>query len=188
VEDIRLYILLGFEHVFPFGSDHVLFIVSLFLFKSNWKDLLAQSVVFTLAHSLSLLLAFLGLPFPSSLWVEPIIALSIVYTSLENVFPRYFLLNRLAIVGIFGLFHGLGFAGIIQQLLAGSDSLFIPLFSFNLGIEAAQIFILLLLWVMVHSSGLSKLTLYQEKLSKAMSLGIGLIASYWFLERIGQLL
>ena len=81
-----LYFKLGFEHILPLGLDHILFVLSLFLLSPKLKPILTQSLAFTLAHSVTLGLAMYGVIKPSPAIVEPLIALSIMYVALENIF------------------------------------------------------------------------------------------------------
>jgi hypothetical protein len=129
----------GFVHVIPKGFDHILFVLGLFLLSRNWRPLLLQVTVFTLAHSTTLALAATGHLKISSSIVEPIIALSIAAVAIENLFHSRPTTWRLTLVFFFGLIHGLGFASALQELQLPSASLATGLLGFNLGVEAAQI-------------------------------------------------
>lgn len=140
----------GFNHVM--GLDHILFILGLFLLAPRWKPLLQQSLLFTLAHSITLALAVLDLVRVPEAWVEHLIALSIAWVGIENLCFRKLTNHRLVLVFCFGLLHGLGFAGVLQAKLARFSELkpVVPLVGFNLGVELAQVSVLavafLLLW------------------------------------------
>jgi len=146
------WVQMGYHHVIPEGRDHMLFILGLFLLVPKWRPLLGQSLLFTLAHSVTLALSVFGWVSVPSRPVEILIAVSIAWIGIENLFVRELGKRRLAIVFTFGLLHGLGFAsaiggkmdGIPRARLAG------PLVGFNIGVELAQVTILavafLLLW------------------------------------------
>ncbi len=129
----------GWNHVLPDGLDHLLFVVALFLSTLRLRLLVAQVSAFTLAHTVTVGLSAAGVIAPPSAVVEPLIAASIAIVAVEAVVfsepPRW----RLAIVFLFGLVHGMGFAGAFSA--ASSDgSVFWPgLAGFNLGVEAAQL-------------------------------------------------
>ncbi len=135
---------LGFIHILPEGVDHILFVLGLFLLVPKWKPLLQQTVVFTLAHSLSLAAASLGwVSFPATP-VEVMIAASIAWVGLENLWQKELGKWRLGLVGAFGLIHGLGFAGVLAELLPADQPEKLPaaLFGFNVGVELGQIAVL----------------------------------------------
>jgi hypothetical protein len=129
----------GFLHVLPEGLDHILFVLGLFLLSRGWKPLLLQVSTFTLAHSVTLVMATLGWVKVSPSVVEPIIALSIAAVAIENiVHPRY-TPWRLVVVFVFGLVHGLGFAGALSSLDLPTAALASGLVGFNLGVEGGQL-------------------------------------------------
>ncbi len=144
------WVQLGFHHVM--GPDHVLFILGLFLLVPGWKPLLKQSLLFTLAHTITLALAVFGVVHVPGVWVEHLIALSIAWVGIENLLTRKLGRQRLILVFCFGLLHGLGFASVLAEKLGGipRDQLTGPLLGFNVGVELAQISVLaaafLLLW------------------------------------------
>jgi hypothetical protein len=142
----------GFHHVLPLGLDHMLFILGLFLLLPKWKPLLGQSLLFTLAHSITLALAVFGVVHVPGKWVEVLIAVSIAWVGIENLLTRKLGRQRLILVFCFGLLHGLGFASVLAEKLGGipRDQLTGPLLGFNVGVELAQITVLcaafLVLW------------------------------------------
>ena len=144
------WVQLGFRHVM--GPDHVLFILALFLLVPGWKPLMTQSLLFTLAHTITLALAVLGLVHVPGVWVEHLIALSIAWVGIENLLTRRLGKQRLVLVFGFGLLHGLGFASVLAEKLGNipRDQLTGPLLGFNVGVELAQITVLaaafLVLW------------------------------------------
>ena len=142
------FFVLGFEHIL-IGYDHLLFILALLFASTQLKNLIAIVTAFTLAHSVTLALAYFKvLELPTQI-VEAGIALSIVYVALENCLvqtPK----KRWLMTFILGLIHGLGFAGVLSALSLPAYSRSLSLVAFNLGVEAGQIMILLavlpLLW------------------------------------------
>ena len=143
---------IGYLHVLPYGLDHILFILTLFLMARRWQPLLYQSLAFTIAHSLTLALVSLNIISLSS-WtsiqlVEPAIALSIVILAGQNIIRKKPSSHRLTLVFFFGLIHGLGFASSLEPLIQDNTSSLIPLFLANAGVELAQITILALAWLL----------------------------------------
>ncbi|MEY3898405.1 MAG: hypothetical protein RLZZ214_3927 [Verrucomicrobiota bacterium] len=141
---------LGFSHVL--GLDHILFILGLFLLIPKWKPLLEQSLLFTVAHSITLALAIFGVVRVPETLLQVLIAVSIAWVGIENLLTHKLGKQRLILVFCFGLLHGLGFAGTLAEKLGGvpRDQLTGPLLGFNVGVELAQICILIgafiLLW------------------------------------------
>ena len=172
----------GFVHVVPLGMDHILFVLGLFLLSRHWKPLLLQVTAFTLAHTLTLGLAATGMvQVPASL-VEPVIAGSIVVIALENIFyPRY-TPWRLLVVFVFGLVHGLGFAGALSQLDLPAAALLVGLLGFNLGVELGQLTVIaagLLLTIWLRDPDR-----YRKSVVIPGSLAIAAMGAYWMIERV----
>lgn len=135
---------LGFLHILPEGLDHILFVLGLFLLAPRLKPLLTQVTAFTLAHSLTLGLAMAGLIAAPPRVVEPLIALSIAVVAIENLYARKVHAWRWLTVFAFGLVHGLGFAGALRQMPLEPGRIFLPLISFNLGVEGGQLAVIAL--------------------------------------------
>ena len=133
------YLVLGFTHILPDGLDHILFVLGLFLAATLFRPLLLQITAFTIAHSISLALAMLGLVHLSPAIVEPAIAASIVFVAVENILFRTVGWRRAAIVFAFGLIHGLGFAGVLAELGLPRGQFAPALISFNVGVELGQL-------------------------------------------------
>ncbi|RYD35599.1 MAG: HupE/UreJ family protein, partial [Verrucomicrobiaceae bacterium] len=139
----------GFHHVLGLdhkgdvlGVDHILFILGLFLFSPRWKPLLAQSLAFTLAHSISLALSALSIVQVSGRWLDHLVILSIAWVGVENLLVRReFGKARLGFVFGFGLLHGLGFGSGLQEKLKSLSGIQLaePLLGFNVGVEIAQV-------------------------------------------------
>jgi hydrogenase/urease accessory protein HupE len=136
---LREYLWLGYTHILPKGLDHILFVVGLFLLSARLRPILAQVTAFTVAHSLTLGLALYGVVSLPARVVEPLIALSIVYVAVENLRTRTLSPWRVALVFMFGLLHGLGFAGVLTGLQLPRADFAIGLLGFNLGVEAGQL-------------------------------------------------
>ncbi|HEY0031450.1 MAG TPA: HupE/UreJ family protein [Bacteroidia bacterium] len=177
------YLQLGFKHILPFGFDHILFILCLFFSDSHLKSLLWQATAFTIAHSITLALAMCSsVSFPSFV-VEPVIAFSIVVFSMGNIFSNKLPASRIILVFIFGLVHGMGFAGALKSLGLPEDQFFSSLLSFNIGVELAQITIIFLAWFLLAKLFREK-PWYRKRIVIPISAIIAVIAFYWTAERI----
>ena len=178
---------MGFHHVLPEGRDHMLFILGLFLLVPNWKSMMGQSLLFTLAHSITLALAvFAVVHIPGKLWgitrpVEVLIAISIAWIGVENLLTRKLGKQRLILIFCFGLIHGLGFASSIGDKMNGvpRSQLTGPLLGFNVGVELAQLSVLaaafLILWP------LRKWTLQFQTIGSAF---VALAGLSWAIQRV----
>ena len=178
-----LYLQLGFKHIIPLGFDHILFILSLCLITPKLKPVLYQATAFTVAHSITLGLAMFKIITPSPTIVEPIIAISIAYVALENIFSPTFKKSRLAIVFLFGLIHGLGFANALGQLGLPEKSYFTSLIMFNVGVELAQVSIIIIAWFALIK-WFGQKDWYRSKVVIPISIAIAAIALYWVVERM----
>ncbi len=178
------FFILGVQHIIPKGLDHILFIFGLFLFSSSLKKLITQITIFTIAHSITLIFVSLSVMKINPQIVEPIIALTIVYVGLENIFKNYIKeYFRYIVILFFGLLHGLGFALVLSDIGYRSTDLFINLFSFNIGIEVAQISIVLVLYILI-ALNFAKNKNYRKFFQVPSSILISSIGLYWFFERI----
>ncbi len=136
------YIIAGFEHIIPKGLDHILFILGIFLLSTRLKTLALQATMFTLAHSITLSLSMFNvISLPASI-IEPLIALSIAYLGIENIFAHKLKTSRLALVFGFGLLHGMGFASVLAEFGMPESAYATALISFNIGVEIGQLVIL----------------------------------------------
>lgn len=172
----------GFVHVVPLGVDHILFVIGLFLLSRKWKPLLYQVSVFTLAHTITLALATMGMVSVPGNIVEPIIAASIAFVALENIFVAKYKPYRLAVVFVFGLIHGLGFAGALSEFNLNPGSLFAGLLGFNLGVEFGQLAVIGL--ALILTIGIKNPTNYRKIVVIPGSVLIALMGAYWTIERI----
>jgi HupE / UreJ protein len=138
------YFALGYTHILPKGFDHILFVVGIFLLSARWRSILLQVTTFTLAHSITLGLTMYGVVSLPAKAVEPMIALSIAYVAVENLFTSELKPWRLALVFSFGLLHGMGFAGVLRDLGLPPSSFLTALVTFNIGVEAGQVSVIAL--------------------------------------------
>jgi len=176
------YFSIGFEHVIPLGYDHILFILSLFFFNSKVKTAIIQCSVFTLAHSFTLALVALGFITFNSIIIETVIALSIFFVALENIFQGKLHLWRLALVFFFGLVHGMGFAAALKETGIAPNEFLISLLAFNVGVEIAQVTVIATCYFLV-AKWLREKEWYQTKFVNPLSIIICCIALFWAIER-----
>lgn len=182
--ELLRYFSLGFTHVIPFGFDHILFIVSLYLLEPKLKSIIMQCSVFTIAHSISLAMTASGIFMVNNNYVEPLIALSILFTSLGNLFQHKINNWRLIIVFVFGVIHGLGFAGALKDAGLPSENFYSSLISFNVGIEIAQLSIIIVLYFVLGRLFNSK-KWYFNRIVYPLSGMIASIALFWTIQRLG---
>ena len=134
-----LYVSIGVRHILPDGLDHILFVLAIFLASIRFRALLIQISAFTVAHTVTLALAASGVITPSPAVVEPLIALTIGFVAVENLFFKDMTKWRPAVVFGFGLVHGMGFAGFFGELGLPPGQFWTALISFNVGVEIGQL-------------------------------------------------
>ncbi len=185
----------GIIHIL-LGPDHVAFLLTLLLVsvlvqqKKNWqpasdvrtcvKTALLYVTTFTIAHSLTLSASALGWLALPGYWVELIIAASVVVAALHNLRP--YLPASAVVVFLFGLVHGFGFASVLGELTTGTGNIAWALFGFNLGVEAGQVAITLVVMPLLIS--LRRLGWYRQVLVRYLSAALAVLGSYWVLARI----
>jgi hydrogenase/urease accessory protein HupE len=179
----RLYLRLGFTHIVPDGMDHILFVLGIFLLSTRMRDILSQVTAFTIAHSITLALTMYGLVSLPSRVVEPMIALSIVYVAIENLFTARVHAWRVALVFCFGLLHGMGFAGVLRELGLPRSEFATALITFNVGVELGQLTVIACAWLLVASWARNK-SWYRTRLVSSMSCVIAAVGLYWTVQRI----
>ena len=177
------YMLIGYEHIIPLGFDHILFILCVFFLNTNIKQIILQASMFTLAHSITLGLAMYGLINPPANIIEPLIAISIVFHAIENIYSTKVKPWRMVMVFLFGLVHGMGFAGALSGLGMPQYAFATALISFNVGVELGQITIILAMYFLVAKMFSHKVW-YRKNIVIPSSIIIALVASYWTIERI----
>jgi hydrogenase/urease accessory protein HupE len=182
-EVIKTYVLAGFEHILPKGRDHILFILGIFLFSTRLRPLLWQVTMFTVAHTITLGLSMRGVISLPAQIVEPLIALSIAYIGVENIFARSLHKSRLLLVFGFGLLHGMGFASVLQDFGMPDDAFYTALLSFNAGVELGQIAVISLAFLTV-GLWFSGKAWYRHVVVMTGSAFIAVIGLYWTWDRI----
>lgn len=178
------FLKMGIEHILT-GYDHLLFLFSLLVVTRNFWPAIQIITFFTIAHSITLALAGLNVvDIPSSI-VEPLIAVTIIYVGLENIFrgDKVSTKQRCLLTFFFGLIHGFGFASVLREMGISSidTGILVPLFSFNLGVELGQItvasLVLPLLWWVHRQENLG------QKLIPVGSILTCMAGGYWLFER-----
>jgi hypothetical protein len=158
--EFELYLRLGFEHISDLkGYDHILFVIALAAVYPlrEWKHLLILVTAFTIGHSVTLALSTLGWVDVDAELIETLIPVTIFITAALNVGERFarnpekalqrdWRLKYLLAIG-FGLIHGLGFSNFLRAVLGAEESLVLPLFSFNVGLELGQLVILVITFI-----------------------------------------
>ncbi len=182
----RTYFVTGVEHIL-FGYDHLLFVVSLVLLLSGFWTIVRAVTAFTVAHSLTLIgttLGLLGLPQRP---VESVIALSIMFLAVEIVKkqpgqPRLSERVPWVVAFGFGLLHGFGFAGALNEIGLPESDVPTALLTFNLGVEAGQIVIVAITAALFWLLGRASQPLLARGIRWA-AYGIGTVSAFWFIER-----
>ncbi len=183
------YFVIGVEHL-VFGVDHVLFVIGLFLFIRAPLALIKTITAFTISHSITLALSVMDLVKLDQGPVEVVIALSILFLARELVQEeskrsRLTLGRPWVMAFIFGLLHGLGFAGALADIGLPEDDLWLSLLLFNLGIEAGQIAVICLLAAIAW---LLRQVDWQKHFDKTAAWGMGYVAAFWTIDRVAKLL
>ncbi|GDY21604.1 hypothetical protein LBMAG56_29510 [Verrucomicrobiota bacterium] len=176
------FVAAGVEHIIPSGLDHILFVLGLFFLSPRLKPLLLQVTAFTIAHSLTLALSVFGIVKLSPAIVEPIIALSITVVAVENLFAREVKPWRWAAVFVFGLFHGLGFASLIQDAGLPASQRLPALLGFNLGVEIGQLAVVLAAFA--ATAWCQQRPWYFQRVTVPVSVAIAGAGIVWTIQRI----
>jgi hypothetical protein len=177
-----VYLKMGFAHILPLGFDHVLFILGLFFLNPKLKTVIWEATAFTIAHCITLGLAIYGVIHPLSYIIEPIIALSILFLAIENIFYKELQWWRILIVFGFGLIHGCGFASALTEVGLPEKNYLLALVTFNAGVELGQITVILTAWFLVGKWFADK-NWYKKRIVIPVSVCIGSIALFWTIER-----
>jgi hypothetical protein len=181
----RTYGALGVEHILG-GLDHLAFVLGLFLLTPAWRHLWKSVTAFTVAHSLTLVLATLGLLHVPQPPVEAVIAVSIVFVAREAVVaadgrPGATARRPWPVAFAFGLLHGLGFAGALAQVGLPRTDLPLALFTFNVGVELGQLAFIAVLLVLR-----APLARFAARARLVPAYAIGALAFFWSVERIAR--
>lgn len=185
---IQDYLLLGIEHILR-GIDHLFFIVCLLFIVSTFKDIFKIIILFTLAHSITLVASTLGYININTIFIEMLIMLSIIILASEilnssknkrGLSTQYPWL----VTFFFGLIHGLGFASVLKELISSNNNTFLSLLFFNIGVEIGQIFFILLILILYRYFHRFVSISYLQKSKIVFIYMIGTISSYWLIENI----
>ncbi len=180
---VWFYTKLGFRHIIPQGFDHILFIIALCLLSTKIKPMLWQATAFTVAHSITLALSMKNIFVVPSPIVEPMIALSIVFVAVENIFIAQLKSWRILVVFLFGLIHGMGFASSLNEIGLPNGKFFTSILSFNIGVELGQMAIIAAVFFTIIIPFKNK-PWYRKRIVYGLSACIALIAAYWVVERV----
>lgn len=182
----RLFVAEGIEHIL-YGFDHLLFVLALMLIVRNGRDLVKTITAFTVAHSMTLTFATLGwVALPSSP-VETMIAFSIVVIAAEIVAMERgrtspTIESPWVVAFAFGLLHGFGFAGALEDLGLPQDDIPLALFCFNLGVEIGQL--MFVAAILAAIAALRRIVKVPREAIVASAYSIGIVAAFWTLERL----
>jgi hydrogenase/urease accessory protein HupE len=171
---------MGIEHILT-GYDHLVFLLGLVLARGRVRQLVGVVTAFTVAHSITLALAAFGVWAPSPRIIEPAIALSIVYVGVENFFVKD-ASKRWRITVPFGLIHGFGFAGALQEISLPRAQIPGALLSFNLGVEAGQLVVMAIVLPVIFS--LRKQDWFEPRAVRVVSGAVALAGGVWFVLRV----
>ncbi len=180
------YTLLGIEHILT-GTDHLLFVIGLLFLVGFRRRLIATITAFTLAHSITLASSVMGWITLRSAPVEASIALSIVLVACEALRNRQTLAQRLPslVAFLFGLVHGLGFAGALKEIGLPPNHFWLALLTFNVGVEIGQLMAVISAWLLTLA--LSRWQWFNASRKPALY-AIGTIAAFWSWSRVTAIL
>jgi len=179
---VRKFIPAGVHHIL-IGPDHLLFLVGLLLLGGSTRQLLLVVTSFTVAHSITLSLAALDLVTPPARLIEPAIALSIVYVGADNILAQGGRDVRGWIAFTFGCVHGFGFANVLREMDLPRRALGWSLFSFNIGVEIGQLFVVVLV-ATAFTMLRAKSEWSRRHLAFAGSIVVIAAGAYWFVQRV----
>ena len=193
---IRTYFNLGVEHIL-LGFDHLLFVLALMFLVEGWRRLAATITAFTIAHSLTLAAATFGwVQFPQAP-VEAVIALSIVFVAVE-ILHRHQGRTGIAtrkpwiVAFVFGLLHGLGFAGALREIGLPNDAIPLALAFFNVGVEAGQLLFVAAMFLLfrlisqlmgIRGATAGRWASPERAIARPASYMIGTLAAFWLVQR-----
>ena len=184
---MQRYLVTGIEHIF-LGYDHIAFLVAIVLWARRLVPVIKVVTAFTIAHSITLSLAALQIVVIPSAIVEPAIAASIIFVAVENFFSRN-VDGRWRVTFAFGLIHGFGFAGALQEMGLPANAVVPALAAFNIGVEIGQVAIVsivvpvLILLDRLFAADRTK-PVRAAALVYALSAVITVLGSYWLVTRV----
>lgn len=180
---VWFYLKLGFTHIIPSGPDHILFVIGLCLLSTKIKTILWQATAFTVAHSITLAMSMKNIFVAPSAVIEPIIALSILFVAVENMLLSELKPWRIAVVFMFGLIHGMGFASALNEIGLPAGKFYTSIIAFNAGVELGQITIITAMFAFIITPLRNK-KWYRLRVVYALSTVIAVVAAFWTVERI----
>lgn len=175
----KRFFVLGVEHILS-GLDHILFILCAIVVLASLKDIIKVVTSFTVAHSITLAATFLGWISVPSAWVEPLIAFTIIYMAVSNLLRKSFK-HRAYVTFLFGLIHGMGFAGALTEITFSQKELLTSLAAFNVGIEAGQLAVVL---VAIALFLLIRQPVWQTRIRQATSAVVAIAGVFWLTTRL----
>lgn len=175
------YVYLGYEHILPRGVDHILFVLGLYLLSTRLRPLLLQVTAFTVAHSTTLALSLYGIFSLPPRVVEPLIALSIAWVAVENILTTELKPWRPAVVFLFGLMHGLGFAGVLRDIGLPRREFLSALVGFNVGVELGQVSVICL--ALAVAGWFRGRVWYRPRMAIPASAAIAAVGLFWAIQR-----
>lgn len=183
----RTYFALGVEHILE-GWDHLLFVIALVLLLRRWRPAVIAATAFTVAHSLTLAGATLGLLSMPQRPVEVLIALSIVFLAVEIVkrdpaAPSLAMRLPWVVAFLFGLLHGFGFAGALASIGLPEGAIAPALLAFNLGVEAGQLLVVAATLALLALTGRLARAAFEPGM-KIAAYAVGITGSYWLIDRL----
>ena len=173
---------LGFRHIVPEGADHALFVLGLFLLTPHLLPLAKQVTAFTAAHTLTLTPAILGWVHVPAGLIEPAIAASIAFVAIENLFATRVGPWRLAVVFLFGLLHGLGFAAGLAELGLPAGRLATGIGGFAVGVEAGHLAVIAAAFLLLGWT--RNRPWYRTRVQVPCSVAIAAVACWWTVARL----
>jgi hydrogenase/urease accessory protein HupE len=181
------YLVLGVEHIL-LGIDHLLFVLALLLLVKGWKRLVGTITAFTIAHSITLAAATLGLVHVPGPPVEAIIALSIVFVATEIIHGRQGRPGLSArwpwiVAFTFGLLHGLGFASALREVGLPQQAIPLALLFFNVGVEIGQLLFIAAVAIIIGAASRIPMRV-PRALEVIPPYAIGGVAMFWVIQRI----
>jgi len=184
------YLMLGIEHILQ-GIDHLLFVTALLLLVDGWRRLLATITAFTIAHTITLAGATLGLVSAPPALIEALITLSIVFVAGEVVHkfqgkPTMASRRPWLVAMAFGLLHGFGFAGALREIGLPPEAIPTALLFFNVGVEIGQL--LFVSTLVLLAKGVALLVRRMPAIWRpAVAYWIGIVAAFWTVERVAAI-
>jgi hydrogenase/urease accessory protein HupE len=179
---VKKFVPAGVHHIL-IGPDHLLFLVGLLLLGGSMRQLLVVVTSFTVAHSITLSLAALNVVTPPARLIEPAIALSIVYVGADNILAKGGRDVRGWIAFTFGFIHGFGFANVLREMDLPRRALGWSLFSFNIGVEIGQLFVVVLV-ATAFTMLRAKSEWSRRHLALAGSIVVIVAGTFWFVQRV----